>query len=1028
LSSNDILQHLAESCRNTNAQDVGTDRQQEVSTGSVYPQEATQDAYDSIEAEIDQLKEDVLKLREEADKDRTSAKTEQEVANDRFLSTPSGRRMQTTEQAPVESAATRLQRLHEAKDGSNASIHNGKIESQLLPSPLDFPSLATSTASSRVASPAELLPISRKTSYANAASTGVADAADPGSSTTLGLSEVDDPCDSSDQAQPCTPTTNVRTRPPLSLITQNLDDQTDHHKSVPASSAAFTVKGSRNIDTVISRNGRAPAVDGKAARHGPHFAQPTQSYSRRAGETVRSTLSPGSVKNSPDGSPSKHTKPREPSLATTKRAAAREQKRKSLPTGWLGLQSPSVAENKSALELAAPQATPSKLSSPTGVVSPASANVLSVIDPHKVKENAGTTHSKPTRLQQTPNGLQKAKSHPSSPSAVASAEKTIVVQSPHAKHEPTAIWTTNAENSDASKIHRSATMSSDGSFVQIIVDGKSSSVLPALKSSEQQSPKKAFRHAGASPTKTTLPSLASSSPTKRIPDRRFKSALPIPASSIPQLSPQQSGKCNVTRHRAATDLASLPEVANTTMQRRTSLGHLLKPIIGRLDANGLLNASPTGTGNAIFDSYLESVAAEVAGSAGSPDTATSATVMVNKENLDLPPSTSKSGNKTVTAHAAEPRETGELSILAGGNTDVEQSTILNISDHAGQSSRTLVTSPVTGSAGLPTNADPSNSGSYPTPAQRSSSLRATANEFRPMLASMSEALRVDIDDVLQYQPEETWQNMSPVDRKVVQSLRYILNNGSVMAMNGLAPKMPTLPTLSTTIGPGAGNTSQGLFSPATATPSTTEKTSPHTVQAGQVLRPTLSPGKKSVQWLLQDLDGKETPISFGRAPPPQISPIFSPTADPSISPNSNHTSPSRTPYPNVSSLRGWHIGSASPHAVYGWRGGDGKEIKFVGYGPHAERDPNSVVNFDFRGNVETCAASGLMNGFSTEDEKENFDLGGQHENGRQFWDRKQRNWAARQGYPRVPCGNVKIDRAAEVYGGGIAGFCHGCVG
>jgi len=293
---------------------------------------------------------------------------------------------------------------------------------------------------------------------------------------------------------------------------------------------------------------------------------------------------------------------------------------------------------------------------------------------------------------------------------------------------------------------------------------------------------------------------------------------------------------------------------------------------------------------------------------------------------------------------------------------------------------------------------------------------------------MSEPLRVDIDDVLQYQPEETWQNMSPVDRKVVQSLRYILNNGSMMAMNNLTAQTPSLPSLSTAVGSALGETSQGLFSPSTVTPSTIENTSPHIPQAGQVLRPTLSPGKKYVQWLLQDLNGKETPISFGRAPPPQVSHIFSPAADSSISPTSDDTSPLRTIYPNGASLRGWHIGSTSSHAVYGWRGGDGKEIKFVGYGPHAERDPNSVVNFDFRGNGETCTASGVMNGFTSEDDKENFDLGGQHENGRPFWDRRQRTWVAGKGYPRVPCGNMKIDRAVEVYGGGVAGYCHGCVG
>ena len=191
--------------------------------------------------------------------------------------------------------------------------------------------------------------------------------------------------------------------------------------------------------------------------------------------------------------------------------------------------------------------------------------------------------------------------------------------------------------------------------------------------------------------------------------------------------------------------------------------------------------------------------------------------------------------------------------------------------------------------------------------------------------------------------------------------------------------------------------------------------SPHGIQVGQVLKPSLSPGKKTVQWMLQDLDGKETPIKFGRAPPPEAAFADEPLT-PTMSSTSDDTSPLKTPH----SVRGWHIGSASSPNPYGWAGGDGKEIKFVGYGPYAERDPNNVVNFNFNGRTSSFGTS-VPNGFSEDKENLRFT--------EYVAPKSQQQWAQKLGYHKVPCGNVEITHAVEhiPFGSQLAGYCHDCM-
>lgn len=63
-------------------------------------------------------------------------------------------------------------------------------------------------------------------------------------------------------------------------------------------------------------------------------------------------------------------------------------------------------------------------------------------------------------------------------------------------------------------------------------------------------------------------------------------------------------------------------------------------------------------------------------------------------------------------------------------------------------------------------------------------------------------------------------------------------------------------------------------------------------------------------------------------------------------PRSYRTGLGRAAFPDADELKrfGWQIGPNEPGWLYGWRGGDGIEIAFTGYGPDAERTYKSPVS------------------------------------------------------------------------------------
>ena len=142
---------------------------------------------------------------------------------------------------------------------------------------------------------------------------------------------------------------------------------------------------------------------------------------------------------------------------------------------------------------------------------------------------------------------------------------------------------------------------------------------------------------------------------------------------------------------------------------------------------------------------------------------------------------------------------------------------------------------------------------------------------------------------------------------------------------------------------------------------------------------------KKYNWLLRRTVG--SPVKVGRAPlPVPAAAMMQPTSP-------DH--------------KGWAVGSAYPGWWYGWRGGDGKEIAFTGYGPDAERNPNPPVNFRAFDNntVQTPTTQVPQGGVVT---PSSFGV-----ERAPHAPRKMREWASNMGYSHVPCGQHEIVQAVE---------------
>ncbi|KAK3725983.1 hypothetical protein LTR37_000131 [Vermiconidia calcicola] len=1060
LGGADILQHTSESCRGRDTRHTGMYGHQTAAQAVSCSDHAANDELDPdlIEAAVDRLKDNVHRLRE-----ASRAKGTPRTGHDPAGSHPSahnGRGSVQPNEVAGETAASRLQRLHEARTGEHATtgrtdltgesaasrlqrLHEARMSEHATstgeqtsapvpPSPMDFPSLGQACSSSKVTSPTTSAEQSRRTSYAHAATSGMMDAIDHVFIASRRKRNDSKFSDSTSQeplsaGSAMTISTSSRTQTTSTAAARTASALQDDDNSVIVMSETVGTDASSTEAVIISKE--SPSTpNGKTLKQAPRFARPTKSFARRAGETLRKDSASASPKSPAEGFPTKSIKSKEPKFATTKRASQHQQKRKSLPGDWLNTTGQRHEHTVVNVEVKSGNFSSDIHSpwSPASVISPSSADGWQIVDGPHAKENAAAMRSKARDMQQ-PSPLRKKTSSYMAPTSAATQRTKATLGGEKTKRVPIQKKATPANVSDGhgqpsqqlSQTTRPSTASSENSSVHFILDrpnvdvahspnGASSTPARPADRTNQRSPPKVNSRTSALPTPAT-------STRAYVQKDTGKAARPSPGTA--QQAQQHATRCEA---RGSETMASLPGVAHTTTKRRTSHGHLLTPIVACLDSKGLLNRNVTN--NAVVEAYLQSTASEAPGGPRRAARMDGPETPIRRydalSNTSDEPYVDEPTRKVLPPHLRRSRETSTASTSTDATLCQEPFTLRGNADQRFGRPGTLIApiaeQEVRVAQFQPPNAVHGNiTGTKPS---LTPSLRATAAPFEPGKTMAAAQSLDDWRDASGFIPDEEWDRLTPEMRVAIQHMRAERKTNGCRSTRTLPSQFsPPQAPLIWGADYSTNNSMAPVFTPSPIQTSATNSDFPrHGVQAGQVLRPSLSPGKKSVQWMLQDVDGEQTPIKFGRAPPPPA--VFEPLT-PTISSTSEDTSPMKTPH----SMRGWHIGSSYSPNPYAWKGGDGKEIRFMGYGPHAERDPNSVVDFDFHSRTSSFTAS-VPNGFK--EEKENL---GPRE---YVAPRSQRQWAERVGYPKVPCGNVDITHAVEhmPFGSQLAGYCYDCTG
>lgn len=300
-------------------------------------------------------------------------------------------------------------------------------------------------------------------------------------------------------------------------------------------------------------------------------------------------------------------------------------------------------------------------------------------------------------------------------------------------------------------------------------------------------------------------------------------------------------------------------------------------------------------------------------------------------------------------------------------------------------------------------------------------LRATAAEFMPMFMPMPVPMPAsmpmpvvslprpppttptstirDWDDALKFRDVSQWAELSPDDKRIIMAARHYERTGEVPPPDRRVSRQDQF---------------QALMSQHLATQSGPLLSYAEVyglgVAAGQKLKPYQVPGTSGLRWIVQGTNGEEAPIHFDERFSSQMM----------ATSRSDYTPPPRGPMPSSES---WTIGAdASNQKNFGWAGGAGREIKFVGYGPDAERDPNMPVSFNFRG--------GSHRPYSGNRNETGPRMVGDEHDASPLAPRSKAQWAKLKGYTKVPCGDVNLTAATEMLPipgpVELAGFCNDC--
>ncbi|KAI7368920.1 hypothetical protein KC354_g2328 [Hortaea werneckii] len=937
-NSEDLIRHVTESSqslRGQHGQHIGTSRA--LSYGS--------DDYEVINVQLENAKRETLNVMKDHNKI--------DEGRDNVWK--------------QESAAKRLQRVHESLANAREKQWPDRKPSKSPPKDSDFPALGISDATSKkdLSGPGTSQTETRKLSYASIASTGIKDASNKAHSTIISSASTERPC----------------------MPRYSEDDER-------------TIIQSSTKEATSSPYGKAT----------PHFAQPTKSFARRAGENA---LRKDSVPSrAAELSPGKSTQTKESLLEIDKHTAQQSSKRKSIPGTWMTTDSPPKP--------AAAGTSPHRgqfTSMPSGVDEWQFVERSSVEDTAELNTTAHEEHGQNVPKKKTSSYML--------PTAAATRRAVATGGQDQAKKPGTLRINTNqtgqgsAQPSPVSASAKSAASSVDSVLTEKrVAGGQRSPRSPQRKDQQVLNP---------SVTQRTTPS----SPVgmREAERQKAKVAMPKVLPKIPQ--PQKSRE---SPHREALRDVSpaskpahpLAAVPNTVARRRTSHADILKPIFDKLDSQGLLKSNREDSAIAEDKDEREvSAKTKTFDHEDFPETPHKTTPELAQIALLARQGVGITG-KALPPHLRSSRQTS----IASDEADTSTVNIVT-ETKAGDGSNVAFRTPSSDAAVF-------ESAPKATP---KSSLRATAQVFKPLWQAQGPAQELSLlswQGRLDRMPAESWSAMPPDVQHSIQRLRDFSSSpskrqnmrfwGNLLQATGLPWPVPALVSQT----PRRENKAIPILDKDGNT--VMSNTSPNEVKVGQVLKPTLSPSKKSVNWTVMDLDGKQKPVSFGRAgrsPAPLMEGQHNHHDIAVVSPTSEGFGP-------------WTIGSGTPapsRSNYGWKGGDGKEIRFQGYGPQAERNTHTPVRMQYGrhagpygqigGNQSykvpyTSPFSNIqLNTPNVQEENESPPTSSQR-----VWPRSRKQWAEMMGYSHVPCGNIEITQATEALplGNPAFGCCHKCMG
>ncbi|KAK0274763.1 hypothetical protein LTR91_018626 [Friedmanniomyces endolithicus] len=1011
-NGSDILQHLAESSCNLGIVSGHSDTARHTSYASDnlgnFPK--PRDSFGSIEAEVDALKEMVERLKE--DRERVLAEDKPALAADEEQAALGAHCPKTCSAIANLSPAERLQLQH-ALEASNPRKPVTEPQAPAPPGAMDFPFLGTSGTGSATPLRGPPLP-SRKLSYATAASSSIKVAASPVKLSTR-VKRIDSKI----------PGPVVLPAPPRAAEQDVEDDQ-----SVIVSPRVAHVQG-------MATNASAASPNGPPGKHAPHFAQSTKSFARRASETLRRESNDIASKPLVEVSPTKSVRSKAPDLNTEKRA--QHHKRKSLPDGWASVISSQPDAGK-------PEVTSATSSTATTFTSPTSDGDWQLITSETAAQAANASEA--GTHQHSPR-LHKKISTYMSPTA-ATTQRTIATLSEEpVKRGISRVKSAAALKLDIERARIFGNQPSPGSIIssssarsRFSVEQLSFSTGLSAKSPPEvglQSPDCGYARSSAgnfghqyhashlrgTPLEKRQATLqkankkATAGDTSRIPRARSNTVQPTSEAYSP------TGKF-VTSAAHTSSPSFLTSVANTVTRRRTSHADILKPIFDKLESHGLRKENPE-VAAAKKAQEVRQVSAKGAAriareqlrkrdneaSAALSDIALLAR-QGNAGERFVVPAPRQPGSGDAASTVAEPEsDTLALPMLQPASSTPTQRVAADVA--ALQADSSIIHLIRTASAAH------SRSSSVPAQESAPSSLRATARTFKPLWKPenpVQELSQLSWQGMLDCYSDEEWTAIPEDVRRSILTLRQFK---SVSGSNGASPSRSVSPSkrheqrfwgqlLQSQSSISAAEVTGTMNSRSAE--SSGDMSSPPGVQPGQLCQESLDQAKKAVTWTVQEKNDISRGPGALAAPAEQLDHY----ATPSISPTSDDTSPVKTPH----SARAWTIGAGYSTRPYGWKGGDGREISFSGYGPQAEFNAASPVEMEFHARPPF---SPVQEQYETVKRTE------YRCPAPKVWPRSQKQWAEYAGYGLVrPCGNMEIVSAVEQIplGSEMMGLCNGC--